>query len=570
MAKRRKRKKRKAGRGKAVSAEQRNAHEVPAKTKRDFTAIILSVVSYALLWLSMPGPGRSIWWLAWVSMVPMVWLVHSSAPPHKLTRQVWIASLMYWLLMLHFVRLPIWILWFGWFALAGYLSIYGPLFVSISRILVHRFRVPTIVAVPVVFTGLEWIRVNLLTGFGLGCVSHSQYQNPASMQIAEFFGAYGITFAILFVSSGVAVATGFAWRKLNTTPTIPVRFVHVLLAVVGFVCVLGYGSQQLSVDTELRKTAEPHKHLRVALIQSSIDTILEVKTSERTEKEFLERCDLTYSARLISKNLDLIVWPESSFPYGQVVSDVDAIHTTEFYNEKRVLAWEVAIGYPAQFREPVPLLVGSLTSDPESEIAYNSALLFNHRGEVSGAYHKNHLVMFGEYFPVLQWIPYIKDFVRAFNAWEAGTEPVLLKVNNVSIAPNICFESTVPQLIRRHINTLEASGAEVDVMVNVTNDGWFFGTSCLDLHFACNTLRAVEMRKPMLISANTGLSAHVDEFGRHVKVGPRRKEAELICDVRVPLPKKTIYRDWGSWLPFALGWLTVLAGVVGRFVPAKV
>lgn len=565
MAKKRKRKKKKDRKAAAKRANAESPNQ--QRATRDFTALIFSFVAFAMLWLSMPGPGRGIWWLAWASMVPIVWLIHSPALPHKLLRQVWVPSLLFWLMMLHFVRLPIWLLWFGWFALAAYLSVYVPLFVSISRTMVHRFRVPTVVAVPIVFTGLEWIRVNFLTGFGLGCVSHTQYQNPVSMQIAEFCGAYGITFAITFFAAAVGVATSFAWKRLVPMTTIPHRMVHAVLALAAIGCVFGYGSNRLATDAHLRKTAEAHKHLRVALIQSSIDTLLVKKTPEETQKEFFKRCDLTHSARLLSKQLDLIVWPESSFPYGQFLSDVDAKYTTEFFREQQLMHWQSAVGYPSQFRGAVPLLVGSLTSDPKAEIAYNSALFFNERGEVTVAYHKNHLVMFGEYFPVVQSIPFVKDFVKGFSSWNAGTKPERMKVAGVSVAPNICFESTVPHLIRNHVNALEESGDEIDVLANVTNDGWFFGTSCLDLHFACNTLRAVEMRKPMLVSANTGFSGHIDEFGRHVAVGPRRAEAELICDVRVPLPTKTTYRGWGAWLPFTMGWVTVLAGLVARFIP---
>ena len=566
MAKKKRKRKKKKER---KSTESDSQTQTQTQSKRDFTSLMFALVSCFLLWLSMPGPGRGIWWLAWIAMVPMIWLVHSPALPHKLLRQVWVASLLFWLVMLHFVRLPIWLLWFGWFALSAYLSVYGPLFVSISRSLVHRFRVPTVIAVPIVFTGLEWIRVNFLTGFGLGCVSHSQYQNPVSMQIAEFCGAYGITFAIMFFAAAVAVASSFAWKRLQSSTTISHRIVHVVLAIVVLVCVFGYGSNRLAKDDHLRKTAEPHKHLKVAVIQSSIDTILKSKSEEETLADFTNRCGLTHSARLVAKEIDLVVWPESSFPYGQVLSDVDATYTKEFFRERQVMAWELATGYPAQFGNGLPLLVGSLTSDPKAEEAYNSALLFDQSGSVSVAYYKNHLVMFGEYFPVLQSIPYIKDFVKSFSTWNAGTESKTMTINDVSIAPNICFESTVPHFIRQQVNSLESSGHEIDVLVNVTNDGWFFGTSCLDLHFACNTLRAVEMRKPTVISANTGLSGHVDEFGRHVKVGPRRQEAELICDVRVPLPTRTLYRESGAWIPFAMGWLTVLAGLCARFVPAK-
>jgi apolipoprotein N-acyltransferase len=466
--------------------------------------------------------------------------------------------------------MPIWVLWFGWFALAAYLSIYLPLFVLISRALVHRFKVPTIIAAPVVFTGLEWIRVTFLTGFGLACLSHSQYRHGPSMQIAEYFGAYGVTFAIVFVAAAIAVASGFAWKTITTRVSIPARLLHASVAAAAMGGVLFFGNHRLQQDALLRKSAEAHKHLKVALIQTSIDTILKPKTIDQVEREFLERCDLTHAAQQVAGRLDLVVWPESSFPYGQLLSDLDSDRTKQVYEESQRRAWQAAVGHAGSFSGGAPLLVGSSTHDPENETAFNSALLFDEKGSVKSSYHKQHLVMFGEYFPVLSSIPILKDFVKGFSSWNAGTSFTRMKTtNDVSLAPNVCFETTVPHFIRRQINSLEQSGEEIDVLVNVTNDGWFFGTSCLDLHLACNTFRAVEMRKPLLVSANTGFSAHIDEYGRHVKLGPRRKEAELICDVRVPLPMKALYRGWGAWVPLVMGWITLIAGVASYFASRK-
>ena len=503
--------------------------------------------------------------MAWIALAPMIWLIQSPTPPHKTLRQVWIASFVFWLVTLHFVRLPLWPLWFGWFALAAYLAVYLPLFVSISRTLVHHMRIPTVIAVPFVFTGLEWIRVTFLSGFGLACLSHSQYQHGPSMQIATFFGAYGVSFAIVLFAAAVSVATSFAWKKLNTEASIPHRLGHGFLAAIVMFAVLGFGFRTLSLDDSLRKSAEAHKHLKVALIQSNIDTVLESKSREEqieeTEREFFNRRGLTHSARIIEKDLDLIVWPESSFAFTDVLSDVSATDTQEERRENQLMAWKAAVGLPRPFSDAMPLLVGSTTLDPAQTQIFNSAILFDEHGDVQGRYYKNHLVMFGEYFPVVHSIPVLKEFIKAFRSLNPGTSFARFVVKNVSLAPNICFETTVPHLILRQINTLEESGEEIDVLVNVTNDGWFFGTSCLDLHLACNTFRAVEMRKPLLVSANTGFSAHIDEFGRHVRVGPRRKEAELICNVRVPLPQTTLYREWGAWVPCVMGWMTIVAGI---------
>lgn len=533
--------------------------EVPQP--RDFTALVFSLLSFLFLWIAMPGPGRGHWWLAWPALTPLIWLIHSPSPPHKVLRQVWIASLIFWLVMMHFVRLPLWPLWFGWLALATYLAVYGPIFVWLSRAMVHRFHIPTVIAAPIVFTGLEWIRVTFLSGFGLACVSHTQYLSPKTMQIAELFGAYGVTFLIVSVAAAVSVASSFSRGRISTQATIPTRIVHAFIAVAVFVGVCGIGTQQLNSDAQLRKSAEAHRHPKVALIQTSIDTVLKQKTFQEAQEEFLVRCDLTQSALLMSKELDLIVWPESSFMWSDFLTDLSPTDTAAMRRQNQQLAWQAVFGNPSSFGDTVPLLAGSTTIDPQAEEVFNSALLFDKQGNVDGRYYKIHLVMFGEYFPVVHSIPILKEFIKGFRSLNEGAEFARFETDKFSAAPNICFESTVPHLIRRQLNALEDGGKEVDFLINVTNDGWFFGTSCLDLHLACNTFRAVETRRPVLVSANTGLSAHIDEFGRHVQLGPRRKEAELICEVRVPFAKTTVYRQWGAWVATVMGWIVALVAI---------
>ena len=545
--------------GKRKNKKKRKRKPLATPTKRDFSALILSLISFSLMWLAMPGPGRGHWWIAWLAPVPLVWLIHSNTPPYKVLRQVWIVSLLFWLLMLHFVRMPFWALAFGWLALATYLSVYMPIFIWLSRSLVHRFRVPTVIAVPIVFTGLEWIRVTFLSGFGLGCVSHTQYLSPTTMQIAELFGAYGVTFAIFAVAAAIAVATSFSWRQLSNNSSALNRIVNAVVAIILLAAVFGFGSSRLQQDNDLRKSAQSHRHLKVALIQSSIDTLLKPKTLEEVENEFIGRRDLTHAALSVSRDLDLIVWPESSFAWSDFVSDLSPTDTALMRQQNQQFAWQTI--FPSSI-DALPLLVGSTTVDPESDTVFNSAILFDQDGYVVGRYFKIHLVMFGEYFPIVHSIPILKELIKGFRSLNAGTEFEAFKLKTTSVAPNICFESTVPHLIRRQINTLEADGKEIGALVNVTNDGWFFGTSCLDLHLACNTFRAVETRRPVLVSANTGLSAHIDEFGRQIKLGPRREEANLICDVRIPYATKTFYRSYGAWFAAAMGWFVIALAII--------
>jgi len=88
-------------------------------------------------------------------------------------------------------------------------------------------------------------------------------------------------------------------------------------------------------------------------------------------------------------------------------------------------------------------------------------------------------------------------------------------------------------VIRDQITIQRARGEEPEILVNLTNDGWFRGSSELDLHLACGVFRAVECRKPFLVAANTGFSAWIDSCGRIVRQAGRRTTGWIVADVEL-------------------------------------
>ncbi len=120
------------------------------------------------------------------------------------------------------------------------------------------------------------------------------------------------------------------------------------------------------------------------------------------------------------------------------------------------------------------------------------------------------------------------------------------KLGDVRYAPNICYETVIPHLIRRQVLALRAKGEEPDVLVNLTNDGWFRGSSELDMHLACGVMRAVEMRKPLVIAANTGFSASIDSDGRIEQKAERMKPEVIIADVQLD-SRHSFYLEHGDW-----------------------
>jgi apolipoprotein N-acyltransferase len=110
---------------------------------------------------------------------------------------------------------------------------------------------------------------------------------------------------------------------------------------------------------------------------------------------------------------------------------------------------------------------------------------------------------------------------------------------------NICYETALPEAVRSLVLDLSHAGGRPDVIVNLTNDGWFWGSSELDMHLTAAIFRAVEVRTPIVIAANTGFSASIDGAGRLLARGPRRATGTLRVAVR-PDGRESPWLRWGS------------------------
>ncbi len=131
--------------------------------------------------------------------------------------------------------------------------------------------------------------------------------------------------------------------------------------------------------------------------------------------------------------------------------------------------------------------------------------------------------VFGEYMPFVKSVPWLQSLSPLGTSASPGERPKGFMLKNICLAPNICYETVLPHVIRNQLVALRQEGHEPQILVNVTNDGWFWGSSELEQHLACGVFRTVECRRPMVIAANTGISASIDANGRILAEGPLRQ-----------------------------------------------
>ena len=178
---------------------------------------------------------------------------------------------------------------------------------------------------------------------------------------------------------------------------------------------------------------------------------------------------------------------------------------------------------------------------------FNSAVLVDGKGKIVGTYDKMHRVMFGEYIPFADWIPFLYRITPLTGGIIAGEKPAALALDKkYCISPNICYETAIPHVIRRQVATLESENQHPTVLVNLTNDAWYWGSSELDMHLACDIFRAVETRVPLVVAANGGISASIDRAGRLLARCKKQNAEFLLADIETGYVSSP-YVHFGDW-----------------------
>jgi apolipoprotein N-acyltransferase len=389
----------------------------------------------------------------------------------------------------------------------------------------------------------------MLGGFGMAALAHTQYRWPELLQTSDLVGGYGTSFLIVLVAACLA-------RMLPLGRSKPAWWPAAVMAM-ALTGVLVYGHWRLR-----QQTTEPGP--KAALVQGSIDIDMKYDPKE-SDQIFEQYYALSRQAVREHDDLDLIVWPETMFREPWLSFDKDFRPSTEARwtpNEAETVSRRNVQRLARALDTPILLGIDAWHYRPGGTDHFNTALLADREGNVVGRYDKCHLVPFGEYVWFAETFPWLYKLTPLAGGSKAGAGPQSIELGGVRYAPNICYENTIPHLIRAHVAGLRSLGREPNVLVNLTNDGWFWGSAELDMHLACAVFRAIECRKPFLIAANTGFSAAIDSTGRILQKGPRRATDVLVWRAAIDR-RRSPYLAVGD-LPAGLCLLaTCIFGVVG-------
>ena len=537
----------------------------------------LAVLSGVLQVLPFPIAGPVPLWrthLCWVALLPLLWcLVGGTSDGRPMNRLegaalayvsgfVWYMGSCYWIYQTMHVygglAKPVAAVIVALFSL--YVGLYHALFGAlVATVRNSRFgRQGALLLVPVLWVATELAR-SRITSFPWNLLGVTQVDNPLLRQIAPWTGVCGISFVIAAVNA--------LWLlRINVRER---RWTRPALAVAGVAMIAGYAFAVLHP----RPRARLMEGGTATLLQENLDVgeaaegqPAETETQMLTQFSALSRRPTgvllrgmpevagtrpVRDARPMSLQLpkgstsfedafkptDLVVWPESPAPFREGEP-----------------AFREAMGTLAR-QMGASVIVGNIGIDQargRRVETYNSASFILPDGTFGGRYDKMHLVPFGEYVPYKQLFFFAGSLLAEVGTFEPGVKRGVFSSGGHTYGTFICYESIFGDEIR------EFSKMGADVLINISNDGWYGDTSAPWQHLNMVRMRAVESHRWILRATNTGITSVIDPSGRVLFSTPRH----LRTAVRVPFGYEhdvTFYAQHGDWLPWGCTAVAVMA-----------
>jgi len=516
----------------------------PARIEGRRPALILTSLTLAICCLMFPPLDWG--WLGHVCLVPWLICVATSANARFVYFLSWLLGLGYFLVH---IRWMIPVTGPGYAALCGYFALFFPLAAWPIRHMYQRYRLSMALTVAVVWTAAEYLRSIGTLAFPWVLLGHTQYRFLAMIQISDLAGVYGVSFVVALINGWFAdlfLQPILIWRP-NQLLRFPLSSALLLLVLGG---TLAYGAYRLSTQR-----LEPGP--RVAVVQHDFPMYVDEELASRIRSDTVMFAYLELTREAARQKPDLIVLPETAM-HGYVneefltasPEDLDNIQRRRFPSVHSGAYMAMIQRESRQFRDAfqrlcdasgVPIVLGSLamewkpTAIPPRAEAYNSAfLLVPNKAVPQARYDKNHLVLFGEYVPFRYTYHWLYKWLNSITPWGrngieyslgagSGFQPIGFEAasrggKTYRAGTMICYEEIMPYIGRAFARTegRAADAKGVDLLLSISNDGWFLHSAELEQHLAAGVFRAVENRVGVARSVNTGASGFILPSGRIV------------------------------------------------------
>jgi apolipoprotein N-acyltransferase len=433
-------------------------------------SLLLAASSGLLLVLALPKPD--LYALGWIALVPLLMALSVGSSPRFAFLTGYVGGLVffggtcYWIVSTMStyggLSVPVSIAVFALFV--AVFALHTALFGLLMWSHIKRFGAYGLLLAAPTWVAIELIQTHLIFGgFPWMLAGYALAPFGGLRQVVTWTGIYGLSFIV--AAMGSLIVFGIRGRDW--------RFIGASLVVILVASALPGPGGDI-----------PDDPLSVRLVQTNIDLDQSWLPDDLTR--LLD--ELHQLSTVGAGTPDLVVWPETPAPFRL---EPEAFFLPRAARIARDLNAHFLVGY-----------IDSIGTMPS-----NSAALIAPSGEQVSRYDKMHLVPFGEYVPLKNLLFFAESLVRNVGDFAPGSEYTMNRLDGHNVAATICYEDVFPGLIRRFTN----NGAEV--IVNITNDGWFGETSAPYQHLRMSTVRAAENRRYIVRGANTGMTAIIDPFG---------------------------------------------------------
>jgi apolipoprotein N-acyltransferase len=531
-------------------------HNIPSR------AWLLAVLSSVLQVLVFPKPG--LFFLSWIALAPLLYallrgrggegeLVDSegrSLRPFTLWQGfvlgwvcgfLWYLGTCYWIypVMHDYGNLNVAISALLMFGLSAYMALNHAFFCTLVVLMARRSslgnRRPLFLA-PFFWVAIELFRDRVI-GFPWNPMGGSQVDNIPFARIAEVTGVYGLSFAVVLVNCAF-VAGMLLYGRRRTNLLISAAAAAIALQMGYFAKPEAFPASKEAVLVQQNVPVLDPAQWTPQYFDHTIGDLAQISVGNQKQG---------HSDPSASADPGMIVWPESPAFF--------------FTNDPRLLAWLTTIAQDTRSY----MIVGSVGVQENSSgnpQPFNSALVVDPQGHVTGRYDKIHLVPFGEFVPFKDLLVFAQKLTREVGELGRGTERKIFDINGNRVAVFICYESVFPDEVRQF------AGNGAQVLVNISNDGWYGNTSAPYQHLQMARMRAIENHRWLLVDTNSGITSSIDPYGRVIVRAPRNVRTVIRAPYS-PLIETTFYMRNGDIFAWFCVVISILAVVIRHRIPGR-
>ena len=453
--------------------------------------------------------------LAWVGLVPALVALQGATGPLEAALLGLVAgaamfyAAIYWVshAMTAFGGLSQGVAFVGLSALVLYMAAHWAAAFWASFTIGKRTGWPRWIHLPVVWVATEFSRNYLFTGFPWGNLGYTQVRNGPVAQLASLGGVYAVAGLVVLVN---CVGAEW-WRSTRAGGGAPRPWRGTAVAAAAMAATLAFGAWHLST---VRREMAQAPWVKIGLVQANVSQEVKNQGPRYAERIVGRMWPLTLEAD--RQGVALVAWPEASWPRALPPGLTSLLAAAPDLTPLR----------------QAHLLLGATTvrwmQGPEGRTAQveNSAFLLDPSLRVADRYVKHHLVPFGEYVPLREWLPFLRSVVPAMAPIAAGGRLAPMSFESggrrISFAPMICFDAIFPEVARTFVLQ------DAEFLVNPTNDAWYGYSSGPYQFLAIVRMRAIETGRSVARPAYAGVSAIIHPTGElapgALEVGPVDRE----------------------------------------------